>query len=118
QTINRLVVFLTQGELSRDPKDLWANFLFKVGQELSIGGQYFGAIFLLSHGVIKLFLIYALFKKKLWAYPLAIIIFALFIVYQMYRYSHTASILMLALSVLDVGVIWLTYLEYKNLKSA
>jgi len=116
QTINSWVIKLTQGELSRDPYDLVANFLLKSAHDFSLGGQLFGVLFLLSHGIIKLFLIIALFKKKLWAYPLAIIIFSLFIVYQMYRYFLEGSTWMVILSVLDVFVIWLTVLEYRNLK--
>src|SRR5258708_7588782 len=62
QTINSWVIQLTQGELSRDPYDLVANFLLKSAHDFSLGGQLFGVLFLLSHGLIKLFLIIALFK--------------------------------------------------------
>lgn len=113
--INRLAVFLTQNELSTDPKDLLANFLLRSAHSLSIGGQIFGALFLLSHGAIKLFLIIALFKKKLWAYPLAMAVFFLFIVYQLYRYALSHSFSMILLSVLDAIVIVLTYVEYQRL---
>jgi uncharacterized membrane protein len=117
QTINHMVATITENELSQDPHDLIANFLVKSAHDLSVGGQIFGALFLLSHGIIKLFLIIALYKRKLWAYPLAMIIFGLFIVYQMYRYFLSPSYWMIILSILDVFIIVLTYLEYKNLKS-
>jgi uncharacterized membrane protein len=58
----------------------------------------------------------SLFRERLWAYPAAIVVFALFIAYQMYRYALGPSISMLVLSVLDVIVIALTWLEYRRLK--
>ncbi len=116
-TVNNLARVLTQGELSEDPKDLVANFLLRTAGQLSVNGHLFGALFLLSHGIIKLALIAALFKRKLWAYPAAMAIFGLFIVYQLYRYSLSHSAWMLILSALDAAVIILTWLEYQNLKS-
>jgi uncharacterized membrane protein len=118
ETLNYLVRLLTQGELSEDPHDFIANLLVRTAHHLSVSGQFFGGLFLLSHGIIKLGLIAALFKRKLWAYPLAMAVFGAFIVYQMYRYSHSHSFWMVILSVLDICVICLTYLEYRNLKAA
>jgi uncharacterized membrane protein len=118
ETINYIVRLLTQGELSEDPHDLIANFLVRSAEHLSLSSETFGGLFLLSHGIIKIGLVTALFKKKLWAYPLAMAIFGLFILYQMYRYTLSHSLWMVFLSALDVAVIVLTYLEYRNLKAA
>jgi uncharacterized membrane protein len=76
----------------------------------------FAGVYLLSHGVIKVVLVASLFRERLWAYPAAIVVFTLFIVYQMYRYMLQSSISMIVLSVLDVVVIGLTWLEYRRLK--
>uniref|UniRef100_A0A7C3V4F4 DUF2127 domain-containing protein n=1 Tax=Desulfobacca acetoxidans TaxID=60893 RepID=A0A7C3V4F4_9BACT len=116
-TINSVVGLLTQNELSEDPRDLIANFLVRSAHDLSVRGQVFGGLFLLSHGLIKIGLIVALFQRKLWAYPLAMAVFGLFIVYQMYRYTLSYSAWMISLSGLDAAVILLTYLEYRNLKA-
>lgn len=115
-TVNTFVRMITQDELSEDPKDLIANFLTTTAHTLSIRGDYFGGIFLFSHGLIKIGLIIALLKKKIWAYPLAIAVFGAFVAYQLYRYSISHSPWMIALSVLDAFVIVLTSLEYRNLK--
>ncbi len=90
-TLNKVVVILTQNELSEDPKDLIANFLLEAAQHLSISSQIFGAIYLLAHESIKIFLVLSLWQKRLWAYPAAIIVFLLFIFYQMYRFSLNHS---------------------------
>ena len=53
----------------------------------------------------------------MWAYPAAIGAFVLFLVYQLYRYTHTSSAWLLVLSVVDVCVIVITWLEYKRLRT-
>jgi uncharacterized membrane protein len=57
-----------------------------------------------------------LLKQKLWAYPSAVIVFGAFIVYQLYRFTLTHSIGLIALSLFDLVVIWLIHLEYRALK--
>lgn len=82
-----------------------------------VSPQLFASFFLLSHGIIKIFLIVNLLQRKLWAYPSAIIIFGLFTIYQAYRFVVTYSPWMLLLTIFDLIVIVLTYLEYRRLKA-
>jgi uncharacterized membrane protein len=112
----KTVSFLTQEELAEDPRDLIANYLLHSAQSLSIGTQLFVAFYLLSHGSIKLWLIIGLLRQKLWYYPTAIVVFGLFIVYQLYRFSFTHSVWLLLITVVDVIVIALTWHEYKYLR--
>ena len=116
-TFNKVVKLLTQHELSEDPRDLVANYLVHVSEHLSINSQVFGFIYLLSHGVIKFFIIISLLKKKMWAYPAAIAFFAAFGIYQIYKYEITGSIGWILLTLSDVFIIILTWLEYRSLKS-
>lgn len=113
-----IVRVLTQHELSQDPHDLVATYFLNRTQGLSGGAQGFAAVYLLWHGAVKVVLVTALLLKRRWAYPLAILAFLLFLVYQLYRYSHTHSPELLVLSVVDVFVIVLTWLEYKRLRAA
>jgi uncharacterized membrane protein len=115
ETISRIVIVLTQHELSEDPNDIIASYLVRLAHDLS-ATQVFAGVYLLSHGVIKVFLVESLLRRRLWAYPTGIVFFALFIVYQMYRYYLHPSIEMLVLSILDLIVIVLTWLEYRQLK--
>jgi uncharacterized membrane protein len=106
---------ITADELAEDPRDLVSNYLLHSAQNLSISTQHFTAFYLLSHGVIKLFVIIGLLRNKLWYYPTALVVFGLFIVYQLYRFSFTHSIWLLLLTVLDLVVMWLTWHEYRYL---
>ena len=116
-SLQRFVVGLTQNELSRDPTDFIATHLRAAADHLSVGGKTFAGIYLLSHGVIKAVLVYALIKDKLWAFPWAIGIFAAFGIYQIYRYTINPSGWLLALTVLDVIVILLTWAEWRRLEA-
>ena len=116
ETITGIMTTLTQHELSEDPQDIIASGVSRLIQDFSASAQVFAGVYLLSHGVIKVVLVASLFRERLWAYPAAIVVFALFIAYQMYRYALGPSISMLVLSVLDVIVIALTWLEYRRLK--
>jgi uncharacterized membrane protein len=116
ETITRIITTVTQHELSEDPHDKIASLLSRLAQDFSATSQLFAGTYLLSHGLIKVWLVEALFRGRLWAYPMAIVFFALFIAYQMYRYALQPSAVMLALSVLDVIVIVLTWFEYRRLK--
>jgi uncharacterized membrane protein len=111
-----IIVRLTQHELLEDPHDAIANMLINAAQDFSLSTKYFTVFYLISHGVIKLFLIAMLWLRKLWSYPLAILFLFLFIVYQMYRYTHTHSIWLIWLSIFDLAIVLLTWLEYERLK--
>lgn len=112
--LNHIAVLLTQSELSEDPNDLIANAILTFSQSYSVSTQNFGVIYLLSHGIIKLIMVVLLWQKRLWAYPLTIIFLSLFIAYQAYRYTVDHSIMMILLTILDLVVVILTFIEYKR----
>lgn len=112
----RLVVAITQEELTQDPRDFVARYLLQSAQDFSVSSQHFTSVYLLSHGIIKIFLVAGLLRKKFWFYPLAIIVFVLFILYQFFRFSVTHSFWLLVITLLDVIVIWLTWHEYRYLR--
>ncbi len=116
QFLLNLVFVITQGELTEDPQDALANFLLHSTQGFSLSAQHFVALYLFGHGLIKLFLIIGLLREKLWYYPTALIVFGLFIVYQLYRWSFTHSLWLLFITVLDAVVIWLTWHEYRYMR--
>jgi uncharacterized membrane protein len=116
--IHNIARLLTEHELSEDPHDLVATYLLNSAQHLSANAQLFAGTYLLWHGVVKVVLVAALLLKQRWAYPAAILAFLLFLTYQLYRYSHTLAPELLLLSVFDVVVIVVTWLEYKRLRTS
>ncbi len=110
------VNFITEDELREEPKNYIANHLLHSAQNVSLATQHFTALYLLSHGIIKLWLIIGLARKKLWYYPAATAVFSLFVVYQIYRFTYTHSLWLLVLSGLDILMIILTQQEYYYLQ--
>lgn len=111
-TIDRLVVALTQHELSEDRHDFLATHLLHSAGTLTSSALTFGAVYLLLHGAVKIVLVAALLRDKLWAYPWMIGFLIIFIVYQIYRMALAFSIGLLLLTIFDAVVVWLTYREY------
>lgn len=114
--LNRLIAFFTYHELSEDPRDKIANLLVSLGSSFSISTQSFGVFYLISHGIIKCLLIFFLWRTKLWAYPISILSLILFIAYQIYRYSISQSVFLIVLTILDMVMILLTYVEYRRMR--
>ncbi len=116
QFLLSLVMWVTRDEFSEDPHDLIANYLLHAVEQVSISAQHFAALYLMAHGIVKLWLIIGLLRERLWYYPVAIGVFGLFVAYQMYRYSFTHSVWLLFLTALDVVVIALTVHEYRYMR--
>ena len=108
-----LILNLTHEELADGSNHFVINYLIQHLQNLSISTQYFTAFYLLSHGLIKLFLIIGLLKNKHWAYPTAIVVFSFFTLYQFYLMLVSPSLSIFTITILDLIMIGLTYHEWK-----
>jgi len=105
---------LVQGKLSADPDDFLANYILDIASRFTPGAtNLFLFWYLLGHGVINLFLVVMLVKKKMWAYPLSLAIFGLFVVYEGWQLYFSHSLLLAAFTVFDLAVIWLVWKEYR-----
>jgi uncharacterized membrane protein len=78
--------------------------------------QHFYAFYLLSHGLVKSVIVVGLLREKLWAYPASFVVFSAFIAYQLYRYSYTRDIGLIAISIIDLIVMALAWNEYRLFK--
>jgi uncharacterized membrane protein len=115
EQVNHLARWLTQGELSQDPHDFIANHILKTAHHLTGSSLAFGAIYLLSHGIVKIFLVGMVLRDKLWAYIALIAVTALFVVYQVYRLVvDKFSVSLLLLTLFDLLIIYLTQNEYRR----
>ena len=111
--VSSLADTLTRRELVEDPKDLIANSILNFAHSLSADAKLFIALYLILHGVIKLFLVVNLLRRKLWAYPAAMVFLGLFLAYQIDRLTYSFSIPFLALSVFDAILLVLVWHEYR-----
>lgn len=115
--IKSTVNAMTQDELVEDPHDFLATHLMDFVQGFTVSTEHFYAFYLVSHGLVKLALVTGLLREKLWAYPAALVALALFIAYQVYRYSYTQSIGLIVLTIFDLFFMWLIWHEYRLRRS-
>jgi len=114
--LNQLIWMIAAPELREDPKDIVMNYLLKLGQSFSLTSQHSISVYMLLHGITKFVAIFLLWKKKIWAYPLATIVFGIFIIYEFYSYLSSHSILMLLIIFVDIIIVLMIILEYRHLK--
>jgi uncharacterized membrane protein len=112
--LNNIILSFAQQEIADDANDVLANYLIKLVNDFSAGSYLFSVFYLISHGVVNVFIAIALFKNKTWAYGWAIAGFGAFIIYQIYRYFHTYSLVLLSLTIFDIFVVLIIFLEYKR----
>ncbi|HUX34333.1 MAG TPA: DUF2127 domain-containing protein [Gemmatimonadaceae bacterium] len=112
RALNAIVLFFIQGELREDPRDFLAN-LFLHASHGVVRIRLFAGILLVAHGAIKLGLVGAVVRRRLWAYPTAIVIFSGFVVYQLYQIAVGPSVFLWLVTVVDIAVIALIAHEYR-----
>ena len=96
------------------PHAVVAQHLYNSAQHISASSERFAAIYLIAHGIVKIGLVVALLKNLRWAYPTAMIVFAAFVAYQLHRFTVTHAALLIPLSLFDLIVIGLIWLEYRR----
>jgi uncharacterized membrane protein len=116
QSLAAMVARWTDPELAEEPHQIFATWAQHSVAQLGAGSRLFVTIYLITHGVIKLGLIWAMLHRKMWAYPWSLCVISGFIAYQLYRFAYTHSMALLVLSVLDGVVVYLIYHEYRRRK--
>jgi uncharacterized membrane protein len=115
-SVSNIIITLTRGELIEDPTDFIANHLRSLLPYISAHAQIFAAAYFLVHGIIKVVLVWALIRNKLWAYPTSLAVLTIFLAYQLLQLSETQSITLGLLSIFDMFVLWLIWYEYRHIK--
>lgn len=108
---NGVIQTLISNEMVEDPGDFIVKHL---SSYLTPGNELFGGLYLLSHGIIKGFIIWGLMRGKLWAYPAGLAVFGLFIAYQVLKWLETHSWILVVLTVFDLFVMGLIWHEYRR----
>lgn len=89
----------------------------RIDDELAKSGLTFLILFLTIHGLVKLALVYCLLKEIVRAYPVALAILVVFLIYQLYVFIVHPTIGMALFTLLDAIIIWIVWGEYQDLKS-
>src|SRR5262249_23322917 len=111
-SIARMVIRFANRELDPDSSLFLA--AMRWAENLSPQSTTVATVYLFAHGIIKVILVVALLSRKIWAYPTAIIILLLFMVYEMQRIYTHHSIMLSVAAVLDAAVVVLIYREFRS----
>jgi uncharacterized membrane protein len=108
--------WLTRSELAEDPHDFIATHIVHWADGYTKQAAVFAAIYLLSHGIIKVVLVYEVMRNHLWAYLGLIIVTFGFVIYQLIHVIEKFSIGFVLLTLFDIAIIYLTAREYAKQK--
>jgi uncharacterized membrane protein len=92
------------------------DFFAKLAEHFTSREHAFYAFYLVSHGIVNMVLVGGLMLRRLWAYPATFAVLTAFILYQLYRFTYTHDIGLIAISIIDVIIIALTWHEFKLVK--
>lgn len=112
----RLVGWLTHFEIAEDPTDRLATYVQHLATIFPVGVQHFYGVYLALHGGLKLGIMILLWMRKIWAYPLAMGVLALFVVYEATEWLRDGSPFLAVLAVFDLFMIGLVWKEWRALK--
>ena len=116
--ITHFVAWLTRSTLAHNPHNYIATHLNHSAEHLAADSTLIGAIYLLSHGIIKLFVIINVLRDKYWAYPVLIIVLLGFSVYQIIDIIASHSIAVALLTIFDIFIIIMTWFEWQKKRRA
>jgi len=107
------VISWAQQELYQEPGDFIATHSLQIAQDFSVASTTIVAIYLLSRGIIKLGLVWALLKNQLWAYPASLVVLGAFILYQLYEIAAGHSIIWVIITLFDAVVVYFIWREWR-----
>ena len=112
-----LMYTLMSHELSGRAGDFVLEHLYMLFEKHSLKVTYFVALYFIFWGLVEIVLSLCLLKKIRAAFPAAISLIVLFIVYSVFRYLHTHSLVLLSVIVIDLVILGIIYQEYRSLKT-
>jgi uncharacterized membrane protein len=116
-TVHRLIDDVLSRDLLGPPDGSLARHFVAGTAEFASGNRTFAVVYLGLHGVVKLALVAALLRKWMPAYPVAVVVLGLFVIYEIYRATQTGSVLLPVLAAVDIAIIVMIVREYRLLRA-
>jgi uncharacterized membrane protein len=117
-SIPKLVDWMVRAELAQDLNDPVARTLFNWAAALGPSADGVYAIYLLGHGILNIFVVTTLFFRVKWAYHFAMIVLSSFVAFQLFEFAVQRDPLLLPLTIIDLLVIALVWLERRQTREA
>ena len=110
-TITDFFLSIAGDELAES--DFIGKYLTQYAHDFALSSGTFVAVYLLSRGIVKLILVWALLKNQLWAYPWSLVVLSAFVLYQLYQITTTHSIALVLLTLFDLLVMYFIWREWR-----
>jgi uncharacterized membrane protein len=117
EKLSRWVIRLAQNELKADPSNFIGHYFLHLGQKDAHDTGVFVIAYLVSHGILKLIIVFGLSRNLWWAYPFSFVVLTLFILYQVYAILTHFTLSMFLLTLFDLFVLALVWREYQKYKA-
>jgi uncharacterized membrane protein len=111
-----LLYKFTGSGLAENPSDFLFTAIYTLLETHPISITYFLAGYLIFWGAVEILLSVCLLRHKLWAFPITLYLIGAFLIYIMYRYTHTNSSILIGIFCVDLIIFWLIQSEYKKMK--
>lgn len=107
---------LFRNELTDDPHDHILRVVTHTLTQHGFSITYFLAAHFLFWGVIDIVLSYTMIRHHLWAFKTSIVVIIFFMFYEIYRFTHTHSLILLGFIFTDIFFVYLIRHEFEKLK--
>lgn len=103
-------------ELSEDPAGIFVHFFNSFFQTHFFVVTNFVAFYLIFWGVVDVVLSIQLLRHKKWAFPVSLYLILFFVLYEVFRFFHTHSLVLLSVITVDLFIFWFILREYEKVK--
>lgn len=116
QPLTDFVYLLMSHELLGKTSDAVLEKIYLLFQTHEFTVTYFIAMYFIFWGVIEIVLSFFLLRRIPTAFPVAMGLIVIFIIYALFRYTHTHSLVLLGVIMIDIGILYLVNHEYRQLQ--
>lgn len=117
ERIARIGRWLTADELAEDPSNFLANLILHQSLKPHLHGTVIVSIYLVTHGLVKLLIVWGMMRGSSRSYPWAIGALTMLLVIQVVDMVIKFSPVVLLLTILDVVVLVLAVREWREGRS-
>lgn len=111
-----VVKFLMGHELTEDRNDLLYGSVMHLLADHPVSITYFLSFYFIFWGIVDILLSYQLLRRRLWAFPVSLLLIGFFILYELIRLSYTHSLILSVVILIDLAVFFLIWREYRKLE--
>ncbi len=117
QPLIEIVTAVMQHEILAKSPDFIFILISHFLTEHQFSVTYFLSFYFIFWGTLDIFLSFHMLKDNIWAFPVSLVLIGLFIVYSIFRFTYTHSLVLLGVIAMDMVILGLIYKEYQRIRA-